>query len=74
MINEVDNKIINLRKEFNNLTESSITIKRKASSGATVDGLNKRRLDLLERINEDLSLNENNLLEFSNLETQEDFF
>ena len=74
MINEVDNKIINLRKEFNNLTESSITIReRKASSGATVDGLNKRRLDLLERINEDLSLNENNLLEFSNLETQEDF-
>ena len=74
MINEVDNKIINLRKEFNNLTESSITIReRKASSGATVDGLNKRRIDLLERINEDLSLNENSLLEFSNLETQEDF-
>jgi len=35
--------------------------------------LNKRRLDLLERIENELNLNENNILEFSNLEVNEEF-
>ena len=41
---------------------------RRASSSATINGLNQRRNDLLERINTELNLNENNLLEFSDLE------
>jgi chromosome segregation protein len=41
---------------------------RRASSSATIDGLKQRRNDLLERIDTELNLNENNLLEFSGLE------
>ena len=74
LINEVDEKISNLRIDFNNLTESSIEIReRKASSGATIEGLDKRRIDLIERINEDLNLTENSILEFSNLEKQDEY-
>ncbi|MFL2893616.1 MAG: chromosome segregation SMC family protein [Candidatus Pelagibacter sp.] len=74
LINEVDEKISNLRIDFNNLTESSIEIReRKASSGATIEGLDKRRIDLIERINEDLNLTENSLLDFSNLEKQDEY-
>ena len=40
---------------------------RKASSGATIEGLKKRKDDLLERVETELNLNENNILEFSNL-------
>ena len=54
--------------------ESSIEIReRKASSGATIEGLNKRRNDLLERIDTELNLNENNILEYSNLDKEEEF-
>ena len=74
MIEEMDEKIINLRNEFNNVRESSIEIReRKASSGATIEGLDKRKNDLLERVQEDLNLNENTLLDFSNLEKEEEF-
>ena len=74
LINGVDEKINDLRIDFNNLTESSIEIReRKASSGATIEGLDKRRTDLIDRINEDLNLNENSLLEFSNLEKQDEY-
>jgi len=73
-IYEIDNKIKNLRSDLNNTKESSIEIReRKASSGATIDGLNKRRNDLLERVQTELDLNENNLLEFSNLEKEDEF-
>ena len=59
---------------LNEVKENSIEIReRKASSAATIDGLNKRRLDLLERIENELNLNENNILEFSNLELNEEF-
>ena len=44
---------------------------RRASSFATIGGLKQRRNDLLERINTELNLNENNLLEFSGLEKLE---
>jgi len=74
IIEKIDNKINELRNELNSTKESSIEIReRKASSGATIEGLKKRKTDLLERIESELNLNENNILEFSNLETNEEF-
>ena len=74
VIEETDNKISALQTELNNTKENTILIReRKASSGATIDGLKKRREDLLERVRTELNLNENNILEFSNLENNEDF-
>ena len=74
IVDELDNKINNLRDKLNFTKENSIEIReRKASSGATIDGLNKRRQDLLDRVGDELSLNEDNLLEFSNLEKEEEF-
>ena len=74
LIDELDSQIDHLRIDMNNTKESSIEIReRKASSGATIEGLNKRRSDLLDRVQEELSLNENNLLEFSNLEKEDEF-
>jgi len=68
IINETDKKIDALRLELNEVQEKSIQIReRKASSGATIEGLKKRKDDLLERINAELNLNENNILENSNL-------
>ncbi len=73
IIDETDNKIENLRKELNRVQEQSIQIReRKASSGATIEGLNKRKSDLLDRINSELNLNEDNILENSNLNGLED--
>ena len=74
IIEKIDNNISELREQLNLTKESSIEIReRKASSSATIDGLNKRRNDLLERIDTELNLNENNILEFSNLEKEEEF-
>ena len=74
IIEEIDSKIIELRNELDSTKESSIEIReRKASSSATVEGLNKRRNDLLERIDTELNLNEKNIFEFSNLEKEEEF-
>ncbi len=74
LIEEIDKKINDLREELNKVKESSIEIReRKASSGATIEGLNKRRNDLLERIDTELNLNENNILEYSNLDKEEEF-
>ena len=74
LIEEIDGKIINLRNELNTTKENSIEIReRKASSGATIDGLNKRKNDLLDRVMTELNLKEDNLLEFSNLEKEEEF-
>ena len=74
IIDEIDQKIINLRNELNSTKENSIEIReRKASSGATIDGLKKRRSDLLERVFSELNLQEDKLLEFSNLEKEEEF-
>ena len=73
-IEEIDKKIAELRNELNSTKESSIEIReRKASSGATIEGLNKRRNDLLERVDTELNLSEKNILEFSNLEKEEEF-
>ena len=68
IIEETDKKINSLRLELNDVQEKSIQIReRKASSGATVEGLKKRKDDLLERVNSELNLEENNILENSNL-------
>ena len=68
IISETDEKIENLRSELNNIQEESIQIReRKASSGATIEGLNKRKSDLLDRMISELNLTEENILENSNL-------
>ena len=68
IINETDDKIEKLRNDLNEVQEQSIQIReRKASSGATIEGLNKRKSDLLDRISSELNLTENNILENSNL-------
>ena len=73
-ISDLDEKISELRKNLNFTKESSIEIReRKASSGATVEGLNKRRQDLLDRVQDELSLDESELLNYSNLEKEDEF-
>jgi|TARA_A100001011_G_scaffold340804_1_gene373217 chromosome segregation protein len=68
IINSTDEKIETLRSKLNEIQEQSIQIReRKASSGATVEGLKKRKNDLIDRINSELSLSEENILENSNL-------
>ena len=68
LIDELDKEINELRSNLNTTKEESIEIReRKASSGATIDGLNKRRNDLLERVSTELNLKEEEILNFSNL-------
>ena len=72
-IKEIEKKIDALRFKLNETQEKSTQIReRKASSGATIDGLKKRRDDLLERINTELNLNENNILINSNLNIEQE--
>ena len=74
IINSTDEKIENLRLQLNEIQEQSIQIReRKASSGATVEGLKKRKNDLIDRINSELNLSEENILENSNLFGVEEF-
>ena len=74
IIVEIDDKILKLSNELKDTKENSIEIReRKASSGATIDGLSKRRGDLLERVSAELNLSEEKLLEFSNLEKEVEF-
>ena len=68
IINETDKNIETLRNQLNEIQEQSIQIReRKASSGATIEGLKKRKNDLIDRINSELNLTEENILENSNL-------
>ncbi len=68
IINATDQKIETLRAQLNQIQEESIQIReRKASSGATIEGLKKRKTDLVDRIYSDLNLSEENILENSNL-------
>ena len=68
IINDTDEKIENLRSQLNEIQEQSIQIReRKASSSATIEGLKKRKNDLVDRINSELNLDEENILENSNL-------
>ncbi len=64
-----DNKL-----KLNEIKENSISVREKrASANATIIGLNKRKNDLIERAEGELNINEENLLEFSNLEKEEEF-
>ena len=73
IIEEGEDNISVKRNKLNDIKENSIGIReRKASSAATIEGLNKRKSDLLERIDDELNLNENNLFEFSNLQLDQD--
>ena len=68
IINSTDEKIESSRTQLNEIQEQSIQIReRKASSGATIEGLKKRKSDLIDRINSELNLTEENILENSNL-------
>ena len=68
IINVTDKKIETLRSQLNEIQEQSIQIReRKASSGATIEGLKKRKSDLVDRVNSELNLSEENILENSNL-------
>ncbi len=68
IINETDEKIEIFRNQLNEIQEQSIQIReRKASSSATIEGLKKRKSDLIDRINSELNLTEDNILENSNL-------
>ena len=68
IIDTTDKKIETLRNQLNEIQEQSIQIReRKASSGATIEGLKKRKNDLVDRIITELNLTERNILENSNL-------
>ena len=68
IINLTDQKIETLRSKLNEIQEQSIQIReRKASSSATIEGLKKRKNDLVDRINSELNLTDENILENSNL-------
>jgi len=68
IINTTDEKIDTLRAQLNEIQEQSIQIReRKASSSATIEGLIKRKNDLIDRINSELNLTEENILQNSNL-------
>ena len=69
IINEIETKISDLREKMKITKENSIEIReRKASSSATIAGLNKRKQDLLDRVQNELGIKEDNLMNFSNLE------
>ena len=73
VIEETDKEIETLRGQLNEIQEQSIQIReRKASSGATIEGLQKRKSDLLDRINSELNLTEDHILENSNLNGAEE--
>ena len=73
IINSTDQKIEALRSQLNEIQEQSIQIReRKASSGATIEGLKKRKNDLIDRIGSELNLIEENILENSNLYGKEE--
>ena len=68
IISSTDEKIENLRSQLNEIQEQSIQIReRKASSGATIEGLKKRKSDLIDRVKSELNLSEENILENSDL-------
>ncbi len=68
IINNTDEKIDTLRSQLDEIQEQSIQIReRKASSGATIEGLKKRKDDLIDRVSSELNLTEENILENSNL-------
>ncbi len=73
-INNLEQQLEENKIKVNEIKESSISVREKrASSNATIIGLNKRKSDLIERVVNELNVNEDNLLEFSNLEKEIEF-
>ncbi len=73
-INHLEQQIEENKTSLNEVKESSIGVREKrASANATIIGLNKRKSDLIERAESDLNIKEGNLLEFSNLEKEDEF-
>ena len=73
-INTLEQQLEENNNKLNEIKESSISVREKrASANATVVGLNKRKNDLIERVEGELNIKEENLLEFSNLEKEEEF-
>ena len=73
-VSNLEERLTESKNKLNEIKESSIGVREKrASANATIVGLNKRKSDLIERIETELNIMEKNLLEFSNLEKEEEF-
>ena len=73
-MNNLEQKLEESKNKLNEIKEDSISVREKrASANATIIGLNKRKSDLIERVQSELNIKEENLLEFSNLEKEEEF-
>ena len=73
-INTFEQQLEENSYKLNEIKESSISVREKrASTNATIIGLNKRKNDLIERVEGELNIKEENLLDFSNLEKEEEF-
>ena len=73
-INNLEIQLEEKKSKLNEIKENSITVREKrASTNATIIGLNKRKSDLIERVESELNIMEKNLLEFSNLEKEDEF-
>ena len=73
-INNLEKQLENNKIQLNEIKESSISVREKrASANATIVGLNKRKDDLIERVENELNVKEENLLDFSNLEKELEF-
>ena len=73
-INTFEQQLEENKIKLNEIKESSISVREKrASANATIVGLNKRKSDLIERVENELNIKEENLLEFSNLEKENEF-
>ena len=72
-INTLEQQLEENKTKLNEIKENSISVREKrASANATIIGLNKRKSDLIERVESELNIKYENLLEFSNLEKEED--
>ena len=73
-IDTLDLQLRENKVKLNEIKESSISVREKrASSNATIVGLNKRKGDLIERVEGEINIKEQDLLEFSNLEKEDEF-
>ena len=71
-ISNLEQQLEENKNKLNEIKESSISVREKrASANATIDGLNKRKKDLIERVEGELNIKEESLLEFSSLEKED---
>ena len=73
-INSFEKQLEENKIKLNELKESSISVREKrASANATIIGLNKRKSDLIERVESEINIKVEDLLDFSNLEKEDEF-